>query len=212
MSQSQNENLITIPGQPTLENPFLDAFALAIQFQTECEKHTGLAILELDCTFDSALIDEMDDFVCGLNEALDDDDEDEICVDYDKYKIVGISQNLECVKELLEMDCDDITLDQLSELGTLLDEHGEVGLLYLDEIQSVTDAWDAQKGFEEAYAGTWDSDEEFAENEAEQIGAVDRNAGWPNNYIDWEKAAEALMHDYFTIETSDGETHYFRNM
>jgi antirestriction protein len=57
---------------------------------------------------------------------------------------------------------------------------------------------------EEAYQGTYDSDEEFAQELAEEIGAVNHSASWPNNCIDWERAARDLMYDYFEM---DG--HYF---
>ena len=63
---------------------------------------------------------------------------------------------------------------------------------------------DSIREAEEAYQGTYDSDEEFAEEIAEQIGAVNHGASWPNNCIDWERAARELMYDYFEM---DG--HYF---
>jgi len=61
--------------------------------------------------------------------------------------------------------------------------------------------------FREAYAGQFDSDEDFAENMADQLGLIDESAAWPNNCIDWERAARELMYDYFE---QDG--HYFRSM
>jgi len=60
---------------------------------------------------------------------------------------------------------------------------------------------------DEAYAGEYASDEDFARQLAEDIGAINNNASWPNNCIDWEFAAKELMHDY---SSSDG--HYFRNL
>jgi hypothetical protein len=41
--------------------------------------------------------------------------------------------------------------------------------------------------------------EEYAQQLAEDIGAVDRNASWPLSYIDWEAAAYALKYDYATV-------------
>lgn len=58
---------------------------------------------------------------------------------------------------------------------------------------------------EEAYAGHFDSDEEFAQEMAESIGAVNQNASWPYTCIDWEQAARALMYDY-----REENGHYFR--
>lgn len=61
--------------------------------------------------------------------------------------------------------------------------------------------------FDESYSGEFASDEEFAEDMAENIGAIDRNAAWPNNHIDWTRAANDLMQDY-----CEEGGHYFRNV
>jgi len=60
---------------------------------------------------------------------------------------------------------------------------------------------------EEAYNGQYSSDEDFAQDMAEQLGAIDNNAKWPQNCIDWEYAAKELMYDY-----SEDNGHYFRNL
>ena len=51
--------------------------------------------------------------------------------------------------------------------------------------------------------------EEYAQEFAEDIGAIDRNAGWPACHIDWAAAAYALKQDYCQIEFS-GETYWVR--
>jgi hypothetical protein len=53
--------------------------------------------------------------------------------------------------------------------------------------------------------------EEYAQQLAEDIGAIDSDAslGWPLGYIDWERAAEALQMDYTPIEF-DGVTYWAR--
>lgn len=51
--------------------------------------------------------------------------------------------------------------------------------------------------------------EDYAQELAEDIGAVDREANWPNNFIDWEAAAEALQQDYTSIDF-DGEDYWYR--
>lgn len=58
-----------------------------------------------------------------------------------------------------------------------------------------------------AYSGYFDSDEAFAEDMAEQIGAIDRDAKWPQNCIDWDHAARELMYDY-----CEHNGYYFRSM
>lgn len=40
---------------------------------------------------------------------------------------------------------------------------------------------------------------EYAEQLAEDIGAINSDAGWPNNCIDWEQAANDLLADYSTF-------------
>lgn len=51
--------------------------------------------------------------------------------------------------------------------------------------------------------------EDYARELAEDIGAVDKNAAWPNNHIDWEAASEALKRDYTSVEF-DGVTFWLR--
>jgi hypothetical protein len=51
--------------------------------------------------------------------------------------------------------------------------------------------------------------QEYAEEMADDIGAIDRNATWPCNCIDWERAAEELQIDYSSVEF-DGETYWYR--
>ena len=58
---------------------------------------------------------------------------------------------------------------------------------------------------DEAYSGTFDDDEDFAQEMAESLGEIDKNAAWPMNCINWEYAAKELMYDY-----SSHNGHYFR--
>lgn len=51
--------------------------------------------------------------------------------------------------------------------------------------------------------------EEYARELAEDIGAVDRNATWPNQFIDWEAAADALKQDYMSVDF-DGVEYWIR--
>lgn len=60
---------------------------------------------------------------------------------------------------------------------------------------------------DEAYQGEYGDDEAFAQEMAFSIGAIDKNATWPNNCIDWEYAAKELMYDY-----AEHDGHYFRNL
>jgi DNA repair exonuclease SbcCD ATPase subunit len=51
--------------------------------------------------------------------------------------------------------------------------------------------------------------EEYAEQLADDIGAIDRNAKWPVNCIDWEKAARELQYDCTEVDF-DGEAYWIR--
>jgi antirestriction protein len=51
--------------------------------------------------------------------------------------------------------------------------------------------------------------QEYAQELAEDIGAINADATWPNNGIDWEHAARELRMDYTGVEF-DGQTYYCR--
>jgi antirestriction protein len=70
----------------------------------------------------------------------------------------------------------------------------------------------------EGYAADWHYGEtfirdsyftEYAQELAEDIGAIDREYSWPASHIDWTAAAEALQQDYSAIEL-DGVTFWTR--
>ena len=52
--------------------------------------------------------------------------------------------------------------------------------------------------------------EDYARQLAEDIGAIDPDAGWPLAHIDWEAAAEALKIDYSEVDF-DGATYWVRS-
>ena len=49
----------------------------------------------------------------------------------------------------------------------------------------------------------------YAEQLADDIGAIDLNHKWPHNHIDWEAAADELQGDYCAVDF-DGETYFVR--
>jgi len=51
--------------------------------------------------------------------------------------------------------------------------------------------------------------QEYAEQLADDIGAIDKSAGWPLTCIDWEQAAQELQSDYTAIDF-DGVTYWTR--
>ncbi len=51
--------------------------------------------------------------------------------------------------------------------------------------------------------------EEYAQDLAEDIGAIQDNAQWPYSYIDWKRAAQELQADYTSVDF-DGVTYWIR--
>jgi hypothetical protein len=85
-----------------------------------------------------------------------------------------------------------------------LDEEETERLEALRELRSEIPDW--------SYGETMipvDDFEEYAEELAEDIGAIDREARWPLNHIDWKAAARELSHDYTEV-TLDGVDYYVR--
>jgi antirestriction protein len=80
----------------------------------------------------------------------------------------------------------------------------EINQAYID---NVGEKYATADDVEEAYAGEWSSDVEFAQNMAEELGSIKGDEAWPLTCIDWEYAAKELMYDYFEV---DG--YYFRNL
>jgi antirestriction protein len=77
--------------------------------------------------------------------------------------------------------------------------------LDVDVFKAGSDLGIDYNNIEDAYSGEFDSDEDFAFEMADACG-FEESSTWPQNCIDWERAARDLMYDYCE---SDG--HYFSN-
>lgn len=97
-----------------------------------------------------------------------------------------------------------------------------------EEFQSELDLWDDDEGMElksllnlasqcEGYSD-WEYGEalirdsyfrDYAEQLADDIGAINSEAHWPNNCIDWDKAARELQMDYMCVDF-DGVDYWMR--
>jgi antirestriction protein len=84
---------------------------------------------------------------------------------------------------------------------------------WAENLGETVEAWaDVRSDFEESYQGEWDGEEEFAMELADDIGAIDSDAGWPNSCIDWERATrELFMGDYWS-ERSEAGVYIFRSI
>ena len=90
-------------------------------------------------------------------------------------------------------DWDDITYDELKALRSLAEEAEGCG-----------DWYDGATLIKASYFET------YAEDLAQDIGAIDRNARWPLSHIDWAAAAEELKQDYTEVDY-DGVLYYVRD-
>lgn len=80
----------------------------------------------------------------------------------------------------------------------------------LAELKMLQDIAEELKGYggDEQWRGDWypvtlirDSYfKEYAQELADDIGAIDSSAKWPLNCIDWDQAARELQMDYFTVD------------
>ena len=101
----------------------------------------------------------------------------------------------EDTNEALEIAKDDFDDDAKDELKALRD---------LAEEASGSPDWEhGEQLIDDCYF------EEYARELAEDIGAVESNQSWPNNFIDWEAAADALKQDYMSVDY-DGREYWIR--
>jgi len=108
---------------------------------------------------------------------------------------------IERVKELRDREDDEDGADPLTD-----EEREELATLerFANEASGYAADWD--------YGETFIRDSyfvEYAQELADDIGAVDNEAGWPATYIDWDRAAEALQMDYSAVDL-DGVTFWTR--
>ena len=103
---------------------------------------------------------------------------------------------------------------------TIVDGHhaseGDAREAYTEEQTTELEVLEALQ--DEASGGDWEHGatliretyfEEYARQLADDIGAIDANATWPANCIDWERAADELQQDYTSVDY-DGEEYLIR--
>ena len=93
------------------------------------------------------------------------------------------------------------------EMAALIEEYGEAWCAYAGYIGV---EYATKKEFEEAYQGEWDSEEDFAENLAEETMEIPEHL---KNYIDYEKFARDLfINDYFSADGEGCKVYVFRHL
>jgi antirestriction protein len=73
---------------------------------------------------------------------------------------------------------------------------------------------EAREAFHDTYNGTWNSEEEFAEQLADDVFGVDPRgeSDVVARYFDYEAFTHDLfMYDYYSLEAHDGGVHVFRS-
>lgn len=83
-----------------------------------------------------------------------------------------------------------------------------------DELDMLRDLRDETEGYGDSWRDGvfFIADEDFvnyAQELAEDIGALPREHTWPTSYIDWDAAARDLRMDYTSCEI-DGHTYWYR--
>lgn len=101
------------------------------------------------------------------------------------------------------------SFDHVSAIAQGIEEHGEAFAAWLSNDDSVD-----LDDFSEAYAGTWDSEKDFAYSYVEDTGGFN-GAQIPDAleaYLDWDSIASDLMQDFFSVKLSTHDYAIFRNV
>lgn len=98
-------------------------------------------------------------------------------------------------------------LERLAHVGNMAAKHGPAYVAY-----TLHEGLDYADDFEDVYCGEWESEEQYAEDMADDCGLV---AEMGNNplapYIDWEAFARDLfMTDYYSVQTPSYLVYVFR--
>jgi len=127
-----------------------------------------------------------------------------------------------------EIAIDDETREELVErsAGYTSDdlENAELPTPYLDDDERAELIEELTKlkeftAYSSGYSGDWrfgttliadDYFVDYAKEYAEDIGAIDEEARWPANHIDWDAAADDLRTDFTAVEDPDGNTWWVR--
>ena len=110
-------------------------------------------------------------------------------------------------------------LDRLEELEATQDEIGFQRDDSGDDMQAELDMLRALRDETEGYAddswrdgvffvANWDW-KNYAQELADEMGAIPKEYSWPASYIDWDAAARDLRMDYTSCEI-DGNTYWYR--
>jgi antirestriction protein len=99
------------------------------------------------------------------------------------------------------------SIEKVAEMAAMIQEHGEAWAKFA-EYEGIEYA--TLERFEEAYAGEWLSEEDFAEQLAEETMEIPKHLAF---YIDYEKLARDLfINDYFSADSENSKVYVFRRL
>lgn len=122
-------------------------------------------------------------------------------------------QDYECPKFMRDLFSESMSNDEIQTIYDTIEaienSHLDIEIIaaYIENCGINSDIESTISDCEEAYQGEYDSDADFAESMADDLGYMSEAKSWPFNCIDWEYAARELMYDYFS---SNG--YYFRSL
>jgi len=140
-------------------------------------------------------IEELEDEKCNKDDDIDNLSTDVGALDVveDKSEIEDLENQMVSLRD--EINDRDSRIEELKmELCDLKDELKPIKELADDGESYAADWLHGATLINESYF------EEHAEQTAYDCGDISRDAGWPANCIDWEKAADQLKTDYNSIE------------
>jgi len=132
-----------------------------------------------------------------------------------------VIDSLDVIARIEELRDERATVAEVLEDASHDDNGNTVNSEDADQALAELNAWDESEEAEElkmlealaseaeGYAADWQHGEtlirdsyfkEYAMELAEDIGAIDSNATWPNTCIDWDQAARELRMDYTGVE------------
>jgi len=116
--------------------------------------------------------------------------------------------------DIIDIQAD--VIDRVEELEAEQPLQDDDELAELDALKELLGELEGNGG-DVQWDGSWypqalindDHFQDYAQELAEDCGMVNSEASWPNNCIDWERAAQELQTDYTTVEI-DGVTFWYR--
>jgi len=134
------------------------------------------------------------------------DERDDLQNDLDATVAMRDDLDTDASEDAIE-EADDRVSDARQSLADWDEENG-------DELKALTTLAEEASG----YAADWQYGEtlirysyfkEYAQELAEDIGAINKDASWPNTCIDWDEAARELQQDYTEVDF-DGVAYWIR--